>query len=683
MGLFNRFTSRRPKTLLGFNNPPSDTKALELIEQGHQLEDAGKLDEALALYLAAIETSPNLPKAHLNYGNVLLAKGDATSALASYAKALEFDPNYASAHYNCGNAQVALLQYAGAISCYKKALAANPSFVDAWVALGYAQHHAEEYAAAKISYSRALQLQPNYPEALNNLGLTHISLSEYDDALACFCRSIELKPDYDAPYYHRSLLHIARKDRTAAIKDLDHLLSIRPTYSLALGQRLHTKMHLCDWDDYESQCQKLLEYLEQGVLVTSGFPVLAITDSARHQLMSNVLWSAHKYPAKNVLSDIQRSEKRSKIRVGYFSMDFNNHPVSFLTAGVYEAHARDEFEIYAFYFGPAVRDEMRIRLEKTFDHFVEVSGKSALEIARLSRHLEIDIAVDLAGHTGDAQTGIFALRAAPIQVNYLGYPASMGADYMDYMLVDHFTVPDDQRPNYFEKLVFLPFFQANDACRIEPVRKFSRADLGLPENAFVFCCFNHSYKITPPVFSCWMRILHQVPDSVLFLYADNNLTADNLRTEAMRAGLDPQRLIFGARLSFVDNLSRYLEADLFLDTFPFNAGTTASDALWAGLPLLTCSGKAFASRMAGSLLLALGLPELLSSDLESYEKQAVILAKHPTLLADLRQRIQQKRRGSVLSDSKAFTRHLEQAYRLMMERLDADLKPADLDLAPS
>jgi predicted O-linked N-acetylglucosamine transferase (SPINDLY family) len=680
MGLFDVFRTKKETSPVHITDAASRARALELIDQGNAKEDGGRLSEALALYLAAVEAACDLPKAHLNLGNGLLAKGDPLAALKSYKRALELDPAYAPAHYNCGNAHVALLQHAEALPCYQAALAINPTFVDALVALGFAQHHLADYKGAVATYLHALELNPAYAQALNNLGLTYIGLAEHDKALDCFSRSIALKPDYPEPYYHRSLLLIGKKERLAAIKDLDQLLTLNPTYSLALGQRLHAHMQLCDWSKYEEQCTLLLQRLEQGALLSTAFPVLAISDSSRHQLIANVLWVASRYPSKSALGPIPRHTDRKKIRVGYFSMDFNNHPVSFLTAGIFECHARDDFEIYAFSYGPVVRDEMRIRLEGAFDHFIDVSGKSALDIAKLSRHLDIDIAVDLAGHTGEAATGVFALRAAPIQINYLGYPSSMGADYMDYMMVDHVTVPDDQRSHYREKLVFLPFFQANDHRRLEPAKKFSRQVLGLPPDAFVFCCFNHSYKITPPVFRCWMQILAQVPRSVLFLYADSDETAQNLRDEAARAGLEPDRLVFGARLSFPDYSSRYLEADLFLDTFPFNAGTTASDALWAGLPVLTCAGEAFASRMAASLLTALDLPELITTDLAAYEKQAVSLAMQPSLLNDLKHRIHRKRRDSVLCDSQTFTRHLERAYRLMIERLDAGLGPAELDL---
>ena len=681
MGLFDILRSRTNTVPTPSTDTSSGEKALALIRQGNDKEDAGRIDEALQLYLAAAETAPDLPKAHLNLGNGRLANAEPAMALTSYARALELQPAYASAHYNSGNAHVALLQYADAVRCYEAALSINPSFVDAWVAMGFAQYHLTHYAPSVSSYLHALELRPDHAQVLNNLGLTYISLSEYGKALACFDRAIELMPDQPEFYYHRALLHNIQKNRLYAIKDFDQLLSMNSTYGLAPGQRLHAKMHLCDWHDYDQQRALIFLHLEQGSLLSSCFPILAITDSPRQQLMANTLWVQGNKPPANPLGAIPPKSVRGKIRVGYFSMDFSNHPVSFLTAGLFETHNREAFDIYAFSYGPVIQDEMRIRLEASFDHFIDVSDKSALDIAKLARHLEIDIAVDLAGHTGDAKTGIFALRAAPIQVNYLGYPASMGADYMDYMLVDHITVPDDQRAHYQEKLVFLPFFQANDFRRLESVKKFTRQDLGLPTDAFVFCCFNHSYKITPSVFSCWMRILTQVPQSVLLLYAENDLIASNLRSEATRAGVDPQRLVFGARLSFVDYASRYLEVDLFLDTFPFNAGTTASDALWAGLPVLTCAGEAFASRMAASLLTALDLPELITTDLSAYERQAVALAIEPSLLVDLKRRLLLKRQKSVLCDSPAFTYHLEQAYRLMIERLDAGLAPVELDLA--
>ncbi len=680
MGLFDSFRSRRRDSSIRIIDTDSQARALELIAQGNAFEDAGQVNASIELYLSAVQAAPDFPKAHLNLGNGQLAKGDPLSAISSYKKALELQPGYAPAHYNCGNAYVALMRHDEAIVCYEAALGFDPSFVDALVALGFAQHHLGNYQLARTSYLRALEINPSYAEAFNNLGLTYISLAQYDKALDCFDRAIALKPDYPEPYYHRGLLHVGRKDRLAAIEDFDKVLSMNPVYSLALGQRLHAKMHLCDWRTYVQERAQLLDNLEQGLLVSSGFPVLAFAESARHQLMANVLWTHLKYPSKSTLGDIPKRVRQGRIRVGYFSMDFSNHPVSHLTAGLYESHSREEFEIYAFSYGPTVRDEMRLRLETVFDHFIDVSNKSALDVAKLARHLDIDIAVDLAGHTGDSEPGIFALRAAPIQVNYIGYPASMGADYMDYMIVDHVTVPLEQRPNYIEKLVYLPCFQANDFRRPEPVKKFTRQGLGLPLDGFVFCCFNHSYKITPPVFLCWMRILTQVPGSVLFLYADNDLTARNLREEAFRAGVDPERIVFGARLSYLDYSSRYLEADLFLDTFPFNAGTTASDALWASLPVLTCAGSAFASRMAASLLTSLDLPELITGDLEAYEKQAIALATQPSFLADIKRRLQSKRRHSVLCDSQTFTRHLERAYRLMLERLEAGVDPIDLDL---
>jgi predicted O-linked N-acetylglucosamine transferase (SPINDLY family) len=681
MSLWNIFHSVAKTSSRSPRISESHVRALDLIAQGNALEDSGQLDAALGLYRSALEAAPDLPKTHLNVGNALLAQGDPLSALKAYEQALVLQPGYAPAHYNCGNARLALMQFPEAQSAYEAALSIDHSFVDALVALGHVQNNLRQSDAAIASYRRALELRPDYAEAFNNLGVTYLDLSRHQEALECFNRAITLKPAYLQPYYHRALLHNELKDWPTVVKDFDLLLSKAPNYGFARGIRLHAKMHICDWSDFDQELALLVRNIEQGALTTSSFATLAMTDSARVQLMASTLWTNGRYPPNSALGAIPKHPASGKIRVAYFSMDFSNHPVSFLTAGLYETHNRDDFEIYAFSFGPRVRDEMRSRLESAFDYFLDLSDKTELDIAKLARHLGIDIAVDLAGHTGDAKTGIFAFRAAPIQVNYLGYPATMGATYIDYMIADHVTVPVDQRSCYHEKIVRLPCFQVNDFKRLEAPKKFSRQDLGLPSDSFVFCCFNHSYKITPLLFRSWMRILEQVPHGILFLYAGDDLVTRNLRNEAKRAGIDPERLIFGPRLSYLDNASRYLELDLFLDTHPFNAGTTASDALWAGLPVLTCAGEAFASRMAASLLTALELPELITNDLATYEQQAIALATQPDLLGRLKRKLQERRHDSVLCDTATFTRQLEQAYQQMHHLYLSGLGPIDLDLA--
>jgi predicted O-linked N-acetylglucosamine transferase (SPINDLY family) len=345
-------------------------------------------------------------------------------------------------------------------------------------------------------------------------------------------------------------------------------------------------------------------------------------------------------------------------------------------AELFERHDRAKFEWVAFSFGPDAKDEMRKRVSTAFDRFIDVRNRSDMDIAHLSRSLEIDIAVDLKGFTYDMRVGIFSYRAAPVQVGYLGYPGTMGAAYIDYLIADGTLIPQSSQQHYSEKIAYLPnSYQVNDRKRAIADKAFTRRELGLPDAGFVFCCFNDSYKITPHTFNGWMRILKRVPESVLWLLEGNRAAGDHFRKLAEQSGVSAQRLIFATRLPLAEHLARHRTADLFLDTFPCNAHTTGSDALWAGLPLLTCMGEAFASRVAASLLNAIDLPELITTTQEQYEALAVELATDAERLGQIRRKLQSNRLNAPLFDSELFARHIENAYSQMYERYQADLPP--------
>ena len=439
------------------------------------------------------------------------------------------------------------------------------------------------------------------------------------------------------------------------------------------GQRLHVKMQICDWCGIETEFALLAEKIQAGEKISPPFELLGISGSAQLQRKAAEVWIANKFPAMNVLPKISRYPEHGKIRVGYFSADFRCHPVAFLTAELFEKHDRSIFEITAFAFGSDRKDEMRSRLELAFDHFVDVRNLSDKEVAQLSRNMEIDIAVDLGGHTINSRPGIFAMRAAPLQVSYIGYLGTMGADYMDYLIADPVIVPEQAQQHYVEKIVYLPSYQANDSKRRIADTIFTREQLGLPEKGFVFCSFNNSFKITPESFSSWMRILNAVENSVLLLLADNESVERNLKNAAVLRDVAADRLIFGKRMSLPDYLARYRTADLFLDTRPYNAGTTASDALWAGLPVLTCMGEAFASRVAASLLTAIGLPELITTTQQQYEALAIELATHSIKLAAIKEKLAQNRLTTPLFDIQLFTDNIENAYIQMYQRYRASL----------
>jgi predicted O-linked N-acetylglucosamine transferase (SPINDLY family) len=395
---------------------------------------------------------------------------------------------------------------------------------------------------------------------------------------------------------------------------------------------------------------------------------------AIHRICSE-LYIKDKSHSNNALNSIPKSLWKSKIVIGYYSADFRSHPVSFLTAELFEIHNKERFELIAFNFGPDVKDEIHNRIFKAFDQFIDVRDKSDQEVAIQSRRLRVDIAIDLGGYTKDCRPGIFSYRAAPIQLSYIGYLGTSGAPYMDYLIADKTIVPLDSQNYYSEKIVYLPSYQVNDRKRKISSRQFSKKELGLPINSFIFCCFNNNYKILPATFDGWMRILTAVDNSVLFLYAENKWARSNLINEALKRGISSERLVFGEHLEPDEYLARYKLCDLFLDTFPYNAGTTASDALWAGLPVLTKMGESFASRMAASLLTAIDLPELITSSQEHYEALAIELATNPAKLKEIKTKLESNRLTTPLFDTPRFTKHIEDAYTKMCKRYHADLPP--------
>jgi predicted O-linked N-acetylglucosamine transferase (SPINDLY family) len=489
-------------------------------------------------------------------------------------------------------------------------------------------------------------------------------------------KAILLKPDYAEAHCNRGNVLLALKQYRPALESLDKAVLFRPDYEYLHGTRLHMRRFLCDWQNTESECRQLEALIDRGENVALPFTILAISSSPAVQKQAAEIYVRDKFPARSTTAAIPRRPKHDRIRIGYFSADYYNHATSYLMADLLERHDRSRFEILGFSFGPDIVDEMSKRVSAAMDRFLDLRSMTDGDIAQLSRNLEVDIAVDLKGFTRDNRPGIFAERAAPIQVNYLGYPGTMGAGYIDYLIADPTLIPEASQRHYSEKIVYLPdMYQPNDSRRPLSLNPCTRASEGLPETAFVYCCFNSAYKITPAVFDIWMRVLGRVEGSVLWLFEDNPAAVDNLRKEARRRGIAPERLVFARPLPVAEHLARQRLADLFLDTTPYNAHTTASDALWVGLPLLTCIGETFASRVAASLLRAIDLPELVTATEAEYEELAVELAHDPQRYQALRQRLQQNRLTAPLFDTLAFTRHLEAAYSAIYDRYHAGLPP--------
>jgi predicted O-linked N-acetylglucosamine transferase (SPINDLY family) len=451
-----------------------------------------------------------------------------------------------------------------------------------------------------------------------------------------------------------------------AVQSFDRALALDPSFPYARGLRLINKAYICDWTAINDEIADLDVRLRRGEPVAPPWTLLPLIDSPGLQRQAAEAWVAAKFPANGVLGPITRRSRHERIKIGYYCADFHRHPTGHLIAGLFERHHRSTFEVFAFSLRSVRDDDMHRRIMEGVDQFLDVRDRSDKDIAALSRALEIDIAVDLNGLITNNRVGIFAHRAAPVQVNYLAYPCTMGAPYIDYIIADNTVVPD--AAFYTERVVRLPdCYQVNDARREVGERQFTRAQLGLPEKGFVFCCFNNNFKITPQVFDVWMRILRAVGGSVLWLIEDNAAAAANLWREAERRGIDRTRLVFAPRMPQEDHLARQAAADLFLDTLPYNAHTTCSDALWVGLPVLTCPGESFAARVAASQLRTMDLPELIAPNLAAYEALAISLAANRGRLDEIRRKLARNRISSPLFDLERFTLNIEAAYKRMYE----------------
>jgi len=565
----------------------------------------------------------------------------------------------------------------------QKVLSVDRNMASAWVNQAALLNQLARHEEALQSCDLAIELEPDSAEAHLCRGTILKSLGQYDAACACLERAIRLKPDLVEAYSHLGnlLRDLGRLDE--ALAAYEQALKLEPDFEYLCGNQLFARMALCDWANRDSQVANVFAKIRHNEKAMTCFPVLALTDSLGLQRKAAEIWGNDQCPPNAPLSPIPRRTRHDRLRIGYYSADYRDHAVAYLTAELFEVHDRTRFEITGFSFGPDTKDEMRKRLSAGFDTFVDVRSKSDREIALLSREMEVDIAIDLSGFTRDARPGIFAHRCAPIQVGYLGYPGTTGTDYMDYLIADRMVIPEMSQRYYSEKIAYLPHtFQVNDRKRGIASKVFSREELGLPATGFVFCCLNNGYKITPATFDSWMRVLKRVEGSVLWLLMDNRTATANLRREATSRDVDLDRLVFATRAPYADYLARMRAADLFLDSLPFNAGTTASDALWAGVPVITRQGEAFASRMAASLLKAIGLPELITDTQEAYEALAIALATHPEQLNEIRQKLARNRVTAPLFDTPMFTRHLEDAYRQMYERYQADLLPDHIIVRP-
>jgi predicted O-linked N-acetylglucosamine transferase (SPINDLY family) len=657
-------------------------KAQAKWEQGLAAHQQGALEQARALYERVLKWHPNHFDAVHMLGLVAYQQGHLDRAALLIAKALKIDPDTAFAHNNYANVLQDQRKLTSALASYDRAISLDPQYAEAHNNRGDVLQVMGRLPEALLSYARALEISPRYAAAFYNQGNAFGRLGRWREAVESYDQALSIESQYPQALMNRGNALFELRDNEAATQSYKQALSIDPAIPYLAGTLLHVNMQQCKWADYRTQLEALLIDLRAHKPSCLPFPLLALTDDAALHKQVAQAWIETEYTKPRAAWVSTACSRHKKLRIGYFSGDFRNHPVAYLTAGLFEEHDRSQFEIFAFSFGPDTPDDMRLRLEKAFDHFVDVKDCTDTQLIARAREADLDIAIDLMGLTKGCRPGIFLARVAPVQMSYLGYPGTTGISEMDYILVDQTIAEPVDASHYTEKFIRLAHsFQVNDPSRRPSDRVFSRAELGLPPTGFVFCCFNNNYKINPAIFDCWMRMLQSVPGSVLWLREATEQAAQNLRDEARARGVEATRLVFAGRIeSMADHLARQRAADLFVDALPYNAHTTASDALLAGVPVLTCKGQSYASRVGASLLRALDLSELITNNLDEYVQLAVALAQDPARLSAVRSALQQKLLVTPLFDIKRFTRNIEQAFLTAIERKAAGLPNDHLDI---
>jgi protein O-GlcNAc transferase len=647
------------------------------------LHQQGRLAEAEKLYRSILRAKPRHFEARHLLGILRSQQGRAEEALDLIGAALEASPNHPDALYNRGNVLVQLERYEEALASYDAALAAQPDNEEAHHNRGNVLSKLGLPGEALAAFDRALALKPSYPEALNNRGITLERLQRYDEALASYDRASAMHPDRADGLYNRGNLLKELKRFEESVASYQKARAITKNDPDALGI-VESALAICDWKHSSELAGEVRAGLMAGKSVVTPFTLVGYCDDP----------ALHLQCAKNLIADRIRIRptplwngtryRHDRIKIAYLSAEFREHATAYLLAELIELHDRARFELIGISFGADDGSNIRRRMAESFDVFHDVREQGDRDIAAMLRELEVDIAVDLKGHTQDSRPEILAHRPAPIQVGYLGYPGTIGADFLDYVLADETVAPFDHAPLYSEKIVQLPdCYQVNDRQRAVAAATPTRQEAGLPDSGFVFCCFNNNYKITEPVFDIWMRLLAKVPGSVLWLLRDNPGAERNLRNAATARGINPARLVFAGRVKLEDHLARHRLADLFLDTLPYNAHTTASDALWTGLPVVTCQGNAFAGRVAASLLKAVGLPELVTHNLADYEALALRLASDAAMMQRVRETLTGNRLSHPLFDTDRFRRGIEAAYARMWETWQRGEPPQAFRVAPA
>ncbi|MBB1073369.1 tetratricopeptide repeat protein [Rhodoferax sp. 4810] len=629
---------KSPKTTAKSNKTVGSV-SYELLTKGLELQQQGRNDEAAQLFNDILQQAPTNPVALYSLSVIAIQRDDVETAFK----------------YTTLGTQT------------------TPSFAPLWFAHGEILQRLEQREEALVCYDKALKLQPDYPEVLINSGVLLRNFHRHHAALERFNQVLQFDPNCTNALSNCAIILSEMREHEQAIKLFERLYQVDPNYHYALGLLNYERLRLCDWSDFENAVATIEQGIRAGQRVCKTLALMAFNDNAEIHFQAARTFAQYHAPRQAISYWNGEQYQHARIRIAYISPDLREHPVGHLTVGLFEQHDKTRFETIAISIGIDDNSRIRARMMAAFERFIDARTMTAKQIAQLVRELEVDIVIDLAGYTSDARVEIFGYRPAPVLVTYLGYPGTLATDYFDYLIADPWGIPPEHQQFYSEKIAYLPHcYVPFDTTITLSNPGLTRAECGLPETAFVFCVFSQNYKMNPLAFAIWMRLLKQIPDSVLWLTSNNSTAQHHLRLNAVQYGIDPARIIFAGRIPRIeDHLSRYRCADLFLDTHPCNAHTTAADALFAGLPVVTWMGGAFPSRVAGSLLHSLGLSELVAANPIEYEALALALARDPVRLAALRQRVIQARQtGQALFNTEAFCRNLETLYEQMWQRVN-------------
>ena len=649
-----------------------------------------QLNEAKNLCIKALKEQPdNFDFLHL-YGVISFREKDYKKSEELISRAIKLKPNfeiydfYAFILFNLGKFDLA-------IKSLDEVIRLKPDYVEAYNNRANILFKLEKIKDALETYEKAVKLNPNNPQAYNNIGIALKILGKKNSALESYEKAIKLKPDYADAHYNKGNILFQLDKIDEALDSYKKVLETKKYIENIFGTIIHTKLKMCDWTNFNEDIKNFKDEISDPKKMPNPFHLLSVFDSPEIQKSAAEKWfkSAKKKWFINEYKELNRKleefselKKNKRIKIGYYSADFREHAVGQLMANLFELHNKSNFEIFCFYFGPNVDDNTHKRTLSAVDKFINVSSKSDKEIAELSRNLQIDIAVDLMGHTTESRFKIFTERCAPLQVSYLGYPGTLGANCIDYLIADKTVIPTENQKFYSEKIIYLPnTYLVNDSKTKISDKNFTREELGLPKSDFVFCCFNQSHKILPETFHIWMKILKKINGSVLWLFETNKISSKNLKKQSTIAGIDASRIIFAKRIPLLEeHLARYKNADLFLDTFPYTAHSTCSDSLKAGLPVLTLQGQSFASRVSSSLLEVSGLNELITNSLKDYENMAIKLANNFSELKKIKKKLEVNINKTPLFNTKNFVDHIEKAYQLIYKKYKNGEKTSNIKI---